>query len=71
LSIEERKVEQKRLYIHWEGALGLEEDDWGSTCREGELSFAEKDVCVRDFLFYQRAVLGDVCIVPKQSFVTA
>jgi len=40
-----------------EGVLGLEEDDRGSTCREGRLSFAETDVCVRDLLFYQRVVL--------------
>jgi hypothetical protein len=52
-----------------EGVLGLEEDDRGSTCRDGRLSFAETDVCVRDLLFYQRVVLRDVCTYYTEAII--
>jgi len=52
-----------------EGVLGLEVDDRGSTCREGRLSFAETDVCVRDLLFYQRVVLRDVCTYYTEAII--
>jgi hypothetical protein len=56
-----------------ERVLGLEEDDRGSACREGRLSFAETDVCVCETFYSinEQCLEKFVYIIPKQSFVTA